>query len=116
MEKVKEKQGGGEEFIIRPYTKKELALLYFPHSNPRTAARHLMTWLVRCQPLMAELHQLGYQSTDKTFTPRQVRCVVDHLGEPLERGLARARKEKVPKCARMSPNVPESPDRQNELS
>ena len=29
------------EFSIRPYTKKELALLYFPGSNPRTAVNHL---------------------------------------------------------------------------
>lgn len=56
------------------------------------------------------------KNIDKTFTPHQVRCVVEHLGEPLERGLAKAKKEKVPKCTQKSSKVPECSDRQNELS
>ena len=31
-----------EDFKIRMYTKKELALMYFPESMPRTAVNHLM--------------------------------------------------------------------------
>ena len=31
----------------RPYTKKELALLYFPDSTPETAVKHLMTMIRR---------------------------------------------------------------------
>ena len=30
-----------EEFKIRTYTKKELALLYFPDSTPQAAGKHL---------------------------------------------------------------------------
>ena len=66
----------------KPYTKKELALLYFPGSNPRTAVNHLMSWIRRCTPLWNELQQTGYYPTSKAFTPRQVRAIVDYLGEP----------------------------------
>lgn len=40
-----------EDFINRTYTKKELGLMYFPESMPRTAVNHLMSWIRRCQPL-----------------------------------------------------------------
>ena len=52
----------------KPYTKKELALLYFPDSNPRTAVNHLMSWIRRCTPLWNELQQTGYYPTSKAFT------------------------------------------------
>lgn len=34
-----------EDFINRSYTKKELGLMYFPESMPRTAVNHLMSWI-----------------------------------------------------------------------
>ena len=33
---------------LRSYTKQELALLYFPDSDPDVARAHLMRWIVRC--------------------------------------------------------------------
>ena len=71
-----------DDFVIRAYTKKELALCYFPNSNPRTAVNHLMSWIQRCAPLREQLQQMGYFSTSKAFTPRQVRAIVEMLGEP----------------------------------
>ena len=71
-----------DNFIIRAYTKKELALMYFPDSMPRTAVCHLMSWIQRCTPLKTQLVTMGYESTCKTFTPRQVRAIVEQLGEP----------------------------------
>ena len=71
-----------DEFIIRAYTKKELALMYFPDSIPRTAVSHLMSWIHRCTPLREQLQAMGYETSCKTFTPRQVRAIVEHLGEP----------------------------------
>nr|WP_287573856.1 DUF4248 domain-containing protein [Prevotella sp.] len=71
-----------EDFIIRSYTKKELALMYFPQSNPRTAVNHLMVWIHRCTPLWDELLQTGYKTTSKEFTPKQVRAIIEQLGEP----------------------------------
>ena len=71
-----------EDFINRSYTKKELGLMYFPESMPRTAVNHLMSWIRRCQPLWDELQQIGYEKTCKSFTPKQVKAIFDNLGEP----------------------------------
>ena len=70
------------EFLIRTYTKKELALMYFPDSSPRTAVNHLMVWIRRCTPLWQQLQSMGYRTTSKAFTPREVRAIVEQLGEP----------------------------------
>lgn len=70
------------QFKIRSYTKKELALLYFPDSNPRTAVNHLMSWICRCTPLCEQLRLMDYRPTSKFFTPRQVKSIVEQLGEP----------------------------------
>ncbi len=70
------------EFVIRAYTKKELALMYFPKSIPGTAVAHLMCWIRRCTPLWEQLQAMGYKATNKTFMPRQVRAIVEQLGEP----------------------------------
>ena len=66
----------------RYYTKKELALLYFPDSSPRTAVCHLMSWINRCKPLADDLATTGYDKNTKGFTPRQIRMIVEHLGAP----------------------------------
>ena len=71
-----------KEFVIRAYTKKELALLYFPDSSPRTAVNHLMAWVCRCTQLYRQLLSMGYNRTSKGFTPREVRAIVEQLGEP----------------------------------
>jgi len=71
-----------KEFVIRAYTKKELALMYFPESSPRTAVNHLMAWIRRCTQLWGQLQSIGYETNSKTFTPRQVRAIVEQLGEP----------------------------------
>ena len=71
-----------EEFIIRTYTKKELALMYFPESYPRTAVNHLMAWIHQCDPLWEELLAMGYHKLSKAFTPKQVKAIVEYLGEP----------------------------------
>ena len=71
-----------EQFKIRSYTKKELALLYFPDSTPQQAVRHLMQWIRRCDDLWKPLNESGYRKTDKSFTPRQVKAITDNLGEP----------------------------------
>ena len=71
-----------EEFIIRTYTKKELALMYFSESYPRTAVNHLMAWIHLCTPLWNELLDMGYRKTSKVFSPKQVKAIVEYLGEP----------------------------------
>lgn len=70
------------DFKIRAYTKKELALLYFPDSSPRTAVNHLMAWIHRCPDLPPALVATGYDKMAKAFTPRQISLIVEYLGEP----------------------------------
>lgn len=69
-------------FTIHSYTKKELALMFFPDSTPETAVKHLMALIRRCDMLWDELQAMGYYSKSKTFTPRQVQAIVDWLGAP----------------------------------
>ena len=71
-----------EQFNTRAYSKKELALLYFPYSAPRTAVNHLMALIRRNDMLWDELMKTGYKTNSKTFTPRQVKAIVDWLGIP----------------------------------
>ena len=71
-----------ENFAIKAYTKKELALLYFPDSTPGTAVKHLMVTIRRNDMLWDELQAMGYYNRRKTFTPREVRAIVDWLGAP----------------------------------
>lgn len=62
--------------------KTELALLYFPHSQPATARRRLMRWISSCPPLMEELGRTGFYNRQKALTVRQVHIVYLYLGEP----------------------------------
>lgn len=71
------------EFSVRPYTKQQLALLYFPDTdNPHTAVNHLMAWIRRCTALKAELDAMGMPKYAKYFSPREVGAIVRYLGEP----------------------------------
>ena len=70
------------KFTIRTYSKKELALMYFPDSAPRTAVNHLMAWIRRCTSLWQQLLAMGYNINSKGFTPREIRAIVEQLGEP----------------------------------
>ena len=71
-----------DNFVIRAYTKKELALLYFPDSTPGTAVKHLMVTIRRNDMLWDELQAMGYYNRRKTFTPREVRAIIEWLGAP----------------------------------
>lgn len=71
-----------EEFKIKTYTKKQLALSYFPDSQPRTAVNRLMAWVKKCTPLWQQLQLSGYRKTSKTLSPREVKLIVEYLGDP----------------------------------
>ena len=71
-----------EQFKIRSYSKKELALMFFPDSTPETAVKHLMTMIRRNDMLWDELQEMGYNKRRKTFTPREIKAIFDWLGVP----------------------------------
>ena len=71
-----------ETFPIRCYGRGELALLYLPHVQQRSALKSFNEWLERAPGLMASLEEAGYTPTSRRYTPAQVRLIVDALGEP----------------------------------
>ena len=67
------------ETKLRPYTKKELALMYFPDSTPETAVKHLKMMIRSNDMLWDELQEMGeppsttnreQSGTIKTETPQ----------------------------------------------
>ncbi|MBP3519130.1 MAG: DUF4248 domain-containing protein [Parabacteroides sp.] len=60
---------------------KELALAYFPTDKPKTAQQKLASWM-RIEPLRRKLELLGWKPYQKVLTPKQVACIIDHVGEP----------------------------------
>ena len=71
-----------EHTEIKRYTKKELALLYFPNSSPETARRHLIRWIMRNSKLMEELYAANYNLYDQYLTKEQVEIIFRYIGPP----------------------------------
>jgi len=67
---------------IRTYGKGELAQLYCPNITTAAARKKLMQWINLYPNLMDALHQAGFSDTTRSFTPAQVRLIVEALGEP----------------------------------
>ena len=69
-------------FEIRAYGVGELAELYSPHMSHRGAIMQLWRWINYHGVLKAKLLELGFRPGIRSVTPRQVECIVEHLGEP----------------------------------
>lgn len=74
-----QKQG---DFIIRAYGRTELAQMYLPHLSPSRAWRKLQDWISVAPGLEQELLKSGYRQSQRMWTPRQVKAIVEALGEP----------------------------------
>ena len=70
------------EFKIRSYGRTELAQLYNPELTAYSAYRKLMQWITHSQRLTDQLRELGYDPRRRTFTPLEVKAIVEALGEP----------------------------------
>ena len=68
--------------IIKSYPKSELALLYFPDSDPHVALNRLNSWIKRCKPLVDALAGCYQSRHAKFYSPKAVRLIVEYLGEP----------------------------------
>lgn len=82
---LKEKNNMNEEmnpFVIRTYGRTELAQLYCPNLCPEAAFRKLKHWIDLCPGLRDGLSDLGVSSRSRSYTPAQVRLIVELLGEP----------------------------------
>lgn len=71
-------------FTVRCYSKSELAGMYFPTLKRAIAVRKLRRWIIGCTPLMEELEQGYYSPLMRTYTAREVKIIVHHLGEPFD--------------------------------
>lgn len=67
---------------MKVYTKRELAMLYFPKAVPKTATNRLARWINRSDELRRRLEEAGYSPKNKLYTVRQIRIIFDILGEP----------------------------------
>lgn len=70
------------EFKIRAYGRMELAQLYSPELTDIAAYRKMKKWIALYPGLLQRLYDLGYDSTRRSFTPLEVRVIIDALGEP----------------------------------
>lgn len=70
------------EFKIRAYGRMELAQLYSPALTDIAAYRKMKKWITVCPGLLQRLYDLGYDPQRRSFTPLEVRVIVDALGEP----------------------------------
>ena len=71
-----------DSFLIRTYTKAELAHLYNPHVCLKVALQILRRWIIYNLPLLHELEQEGYRARNRLLSPKQVATSIHFLGEP----------------------------------
>ena len=71
-----------ETFKIRTYGRTELAQLYCPGLCPQANFRKLNQWIDFHPTLRGSLHALVTSDKTRTYTPAQVRLIVEALGEP----------------------------------
>ncbi len=71
-------------FIVRSYGRTELAQIYNPSLCPQSAYRKLCHWIDLYPGLREALEASGLSSKSRSYTPAQVRLIVEALGEPGE--------------------------------
>ena len=63
--------------------RRDLATLYFPNSKPRIAVKALLRWIDNCPDLLEALEELNVPFRHKqNLTTRQVRLIMEYLGDP----------------------------------
>ena len=68
-----------EKFVIKAYSKSELAMLYFPKDSTNAAMKKFRKWLI----LNPRLRKMVGKKTN-WFTPKQVQNIVNEVGEPFD--------------------------------
>lgn len=71
-----------ERFRIREYGRMELAQMYCSTVLPESAWKKFSRWMHVYPGLMERLAAIGYTGQSRSFTPAQVRLIVEALGEP----------------------------------
>lgn len=60
----------------------EFAQLYFPEQPPSVAYKRMRRWIIESRGLRQKLLDAGWAPFQKLYTPKQVECLLNHLGEP----------------------------------
>ncbi|CAK7030719.1 MAG: hypothetical protein PARBB_01789 [Parabacteroides distasonis] len=71
-----------DEWPVRPYSKRELAVAYAPDISPVSALNRLAEWMRYNDRLLRELADTGYRSRQRVFTSLQVELIFRYLGRP----------------------------------
>ena len=71
-----------EEFKIKPYPFGELAQMYYPDREYRTAVRRFREELQQTAGLSSALRSVNYKGKERVLTRSQVRVIVQYLGDP----------------------------------
>lgn len=71
-----------EQFKIKEYGRMELAGMYCRSIMPESAWKKFKRWMTLYPGLMEQLAAIGYTERSRSFTPAQVRLIVEALGEP----------------------------------
>lgn len=67
---------------MKEYGRTELAQRYCPTLTPDAAWRKLKRWINLNTELTAQLRELGYTPSQRSFTPKMVASIFYYLGEP----------------------------------
>lgn len=78
----KMKESEEKEFSFRSYGKGELATLYSPYVRQQSAVDKLNDWIHAFPGLEQRLEAIGLRKSSRSYTPAQVRMIVEALGEP----------------------------------
>ena len=69
--------------FLSPVKRRDLAIMYFPDKSPDQAVRNLRRWIENCTDLVAALKEIGMpRKHKKDLTARQVRIIMEYLGDP----------------------------------
>ena len=65
------------------YTRRSLAMAYFPDATPQQAVRRLTHWIRNCHELYEKLNHNGRMFDKKQIlTVREAKLIMEYLGEP----------------------------------
>lgn len=76
------KNNEAKNFKVRVYGRTELALMYCPNRQPESAFRKLCRWISLEPELSRRLLKNGKMPPVRSFTPAEVKLIVERLGEP----------------------------------
>lgn len=71
-----------ETFKIRSYGFQEIAQLYLPNIQPRSASTRLKAWIEKNKSLSEQLNKVGFVKGCRVLTPEMVKVIIRFIGEP----------------------------------